>query len=298
MPLRIRDYRSSDFSTASDWTATAISEMQRQFPDLIPPEEQVAKPTRLDLAAAGWRRENIVSSAADSLRHMGTVSEALGVNDDPNYNGLEDMPVEFAAFADDFAESGSPRQTELLIHDLTQERRDLEWLDSAGWEGIGWQFAATIADPSMMTPALWAAKLSRASALGMRLLKGSRTARAAKIGGAAALSEMTAAGMAEIVLQSTQYERAWQESLMNIGGAGILAGVVGTAGGAFTRGQNAHISRAITDSLKRDKATVARDQSGVAPKFSGSPCQCHGARQEANGKTIDTDSIFECVDNN
>ena len=164
---------------------------------------------------AAMRRDNIVGSITEAATQppMG----AFDPNFDPwaRIGGYEDHARAFIGANND----------DDVLHikaRIDKERRDRELMENGGWRGAAALLAAGTMDPVNLIPLGQVRAITR----GGRALEGA-------IRGGAAFGAGTA--LQEVGLQGTQITRPVSESLMNIGSATVMGGVLGGAVGALTR---------------------------------------------------------------
>jgi hypothetical protein len=185
---------------------------------VIPPvqsalDNEEKDPDLFDTVSAAFNLENTVVSTARFLNE-----DKIETADDPlDYDPFEEIKgTKYEQFASHFIESQSSQNTKLIQERLDQEINNRETLMQSGSAGIAMGFAAGLLDPVILVPVGGEIQLGRAvTKLGTAL----RTARAGAIGATAS----------ESILQSTQQDRSYIESAINIGGAAALSGLLGGA---------------------------------------------------------------------
>jgi hypothetical protein len=173
-------------------------------------------PEAADVVGAAFRQDNIVGSTVNAIANSGTFAP------DPDHNPLtviRGTPYE-RQHLDRFVGSRSEPETRSIMRRIDGEDADRKTLEAAGAGGTLMSILAGTLDPTLLLPGSVAVKLGR---------EGYEFARAAVGVGAAAAIQSTAQ---ESVLQATQETRTLRESLLNVGSATILAGLIG---GAATR---------------------------------------------------------------
>ena len=166
-------------------------------------EERVYDPSALDIAAAGFRRQN-------PLSNIDFFTPAPVFNAEPGYDPFADPKIiaGFEPWAKNFALSESQAETEHIKQKIRQENSDRETLNQAGWNGILAEMAGGVSNP-----VLWLAGVATGGA-----------SLPATIG-QVALAEATS----EVILQGQQETRTWQESAVNVAAAAAVTGVLGGA---------------------------------------------------------------------
>ena len=164
-------------------------------------EEQGADSSFLDVTAAGFRRQNPISNI-DFFNPSPTFEDEPG--HDPltpeNLKGYEDWTSNFAL-------SKSKAEDAHIKQKINQEIADRKTLSEAGWGGVLAEMAGGATNPvlwfSMAAgPAGWARTI-----------------------GQVALAEAAS----EVVLQTQQETRTWEESATNIAAAAAVTGILGGA---------------------------------------------------------------------
>ena len=203
----------------------------------IDPYDPTQEVTWLESLAASFQRENTMVSA-NAQANAGTGAsdaeiERAHVRDWNPYTYLRNT-YEEADLQDvmpyilsgELEETYSDRQVEAILADLRRElelqRRAAENPGAALFGGL----LGAVADPTSFIPLVGVA--GRASRLG----------RTGAVMGNAALS----ASVSELALQSSQRTRSIEETLMNIGTAGVIGGGIGYFAGAAYRNNTLHPS--------------------------------------------------------
>lgn len=201
-------------------------------------EYDTPEPPFLDTLGAAYRQENLIGSALTSKRSNMETREFFRV--DPEYDVFNDIEG-YEKHADRFEQAYNPKAAAAIKADIDKEMRDRRTLEASGWTGIGLSMAASVSDPTIFLPA---GALVRAGRVGY-----SAARSAATVGGAAAF----ATGIQELGLQGTQETRTPEESLLAIGGSGILGGVIGVAGAKFfSKGEWDRLGKSLHDELATD----------------------------------------------
>jgi hypothetical protein len=201
-------------------------------------------PEAADVVGAAFRQDNIVGSTVNAIANSGTFAP------DPDHNPLtviRGTPYE-RQHLDRFVGSRSEPETRSIMRRIDGEDADRKTLEAAGAGGTLMSILAGTLDPTLLLPGSVAVKLGR---------EGYEFARAAAGVGAAAAIQSTAQ---ESVLQATQETRTLRESLLNVGSATILAGLIG---GAATRLMAPAERAAAEASLDRMRADIDAHVAGT-----------------------------------
>lgn len=205
---------------------------QSIFVDPYDPSQEVGW---FDSLAASFSRENVIATGVGKARNSTVATEdeinqAVREGFNPysylkeTYSNEELQDVMPYILDGELEETFSARQVEAILSDLRTEL-DLQRRASANPSAaiIG-GLAGAIADPTSYIPYVGvASKISRAGRMGIAA-------------GNAALS----AGVSELALQSMQRTRSLEETLMNIGTAGVIGGGVGFFAGAAYKKSTLH----------------------------------------------------------
>lgn len=191
---------------------------------VAPPDSDVPAedPGIFDALGAAWRRENTVGSLLANLDTFGKFYE-----DQEGYDQFEgNEGTIFERYPNALVGIGSPEEKEDARQRLLREEQDLQTIHESG--AFGWLGAIAMGffDPIILVPFGGAARAARLGKTAGALAKlpaplrgGVHTARAATAG----------AAVTEAILQSEQDTRTWGESVLNVGGAAFLSGVLGTS---------------------------------------------------------------------
>ncbi len=198
-------------------------------------------PDTLDVFESAFRVENSVGSWL-SNEQMPNLPAQIDYNpyDD---DGKDIKGYEF--FANSFVASQSPEQTAWIKQKIDREIEDRKVVDAGGALGVVAYIAAGMTDP-MLLPAFLVpgGPLIGASSI---LGAGLRTA------GAAGVLEAGVEG----VKHSTQSARTGTESLINIGGAALVSGILGSSVAALTRKELDTFSEEMTEYLSSPRSVGA-----------------------------------------
>lgn len=200
------------------------------------PVPRERRPDAVTKAAAMFRVENSLSSfLAFNENRPGSLTEQelddyrTGVYDP--VKRFQDKGFDFEKYGGDISKLKSLREEEHFLTNLDRERRDREIIGSISTgESLGWAALSGILDPifapAVLIPGAFAGP-------GARFLATGGTAAGLAAGG-------------EVVLHQTQAEREIRESVYNMGGAFVLAGVLGTTfGSRFSPEAKASFIRSI-----------------------------------------------------
>ena len=165
------------------------------------------------LAGAAMRQGNFLVSAIAS-------SEST-YKPEPKYSPLNDIADTFylTDYGDEFIGSRSHAQTQSIKARIDRELHDRETLAAGGWYGTVAGVGAGLIDPLNLVPGGAFFKAGRGAKMALSLAAGAAVGTAVQEAG----------------LHATQTTRTLEESIWNIGGATILAGVM-DAGAGVDRG--------------------------------------------------------------
>jgi len=167
-------------------------------------------PTISDTVSAAFRTENTVGSllSSDVLSDDGKV--------DYSFDSLSAMPERHKAQAMQFVGLNNQEAVDRMSAQLDREQEDRQTLENGGFVAGASMVAAGILDPIVL-PLLFVPGANAA-------------AGGAKLGKAAlslGLAASAGSALSELALQNTQHLRTAEQSLINIGGAAVLGGVLG-----------------------------------------------------------------------
>jgi hypothetical protein len=203
----------------------------------IQPTPHPADPA--DVLGAAFQQGNSVVSSLQAIRNSGPFAP------DPTHNPLDTIkgtPYE-QNHLDLFVGSRSEPETRSIMGRIDEEERQKQLLASSGLTGAVAMIVAGSLDPTMALPIGTAATAAR---------EGYSFGRAAVRMGAA-MGVQTAAQ--EGVLQATQETRPLSESLLNVGSATLLGGLIGEgATGLLAREGGLP---AVAKALDRDRADIS-----------------------------------------
>src|SRR5690606_12221483 len=139
----------------------------------------------------------------------------------PDFQLTKESVAGYEPFIEKLAAARNAEELSAIKRQIDREQQDRDILAQAGASGILASFAAGTLDPVNFIP------------VGGIIYRGIRTG--ATIGGLtarAALASTMAASVAESGLQASQRSRPLEESALAVGGAAIVGGILGWAGGA------------------------------------------------------------------
>lgn len=188
-----------------------------------------------EILPAAFRQENSIGSA---IRSMMSSQTGATYAPDPNFDGLNSMPDEYALdHADKFARLRNSYEMDELISRIEGERRDRQIIADGGMARFGAIALVTLGDPTaVLMPGAIAVRGVTKSVGALRLAGEMGVA-----GGASAILQ-------EAALQSTQYERTASESIINIAAATFLS----AAFGAGITGAKSVITKRMANELGSD----------------------------------------------
>ncbi|GGG29305.1 hypothetical protein [Chelatococcus composti] len=201
------------------------------------------EPTIGDTIRSAFRMENSVASLIRALEAQQRAPA------DPDHNPLETIRgTRYERdYIDRFLTSRNEEETRSIMARIDAEERDRQILEDAGGWGIAAGIAAGVIDPLIFLPG---AGLVRSVRGGYSI---------AKSAGLVGLAGGLQATVSEAALQASQVTRTPEESLINIGTATLLSGLIG--GGAAALLSRAE-RRALEAALDVDRAALSR-QAGV-----------------------------------
>ena len=192
-------------------TPSPDAEPGYRVPEGVPqPVLSPEPPTLGKTVGAAFRQDNTVVNLYQLMSREAFPAE-------PDHNPLDVIrgtPYE-QHHLDNFLDSRSEAQTRAIMRRIDDEDADRKVLDEAGWGGTVAQFAAGIADPTILLPAGTIYKGARG---GYTLARS-----AASVGAAAALQS----GVSEIALQAAQETRTAGQSTTSIASSVVLGGLIG-----------------------------------------------------------------------
>lgn len=203
------------------------------------------EPSYSDLPGAAFRQSNLVVSALTAMRNSGPFEPQDG------YSAIDDIKdtTYFDNHADAFVGSRSPAETTAIKRQIDQEERDKRTLSAAGGIGVLASAVAGSLDPTMLLPGRVAIGVAKE---GGTLVRG-----ALEVGGAMAVQSAAQ----ETALHASQQTRPAGESILSVGSATILGGLLGGAFGALSKGEQA----ALVKSMDAERAAGDAHVTGTQP---------------------------------
>lgn len=182
--------------------------------NLLPPQD--TEPTLAETASAAFQEGNIVASwLADERRGIANkVDEDFDLMTQLKADDLLDD-------VDHFLDVHNPQMYEATKANLMRSRENDRILAASGWTGTGLSFGAALIDLPSLIPG---AALARAPYVGYRV-----GASALRVGAAAAAG----AAASEAGLHYTQTHRDGSKTIMAVGGAALLGGLLGAGASKF-----------------------------------------------------------------
>lgn len=209
------------------------------------PQAVPEPPTPRAVSDAGWVRENEVVSLVKAL------ARSRQFTDVPGHNPLD--TIRGTPFAerhlDRFEGSTSPEQDQAIMAQITEEEKNEQILDAAGWLGTLSRVTSGLTSPTVFLPGGAIYRTARG---------GVSIARSAAAVGAAAGAQV---GVQEALLQSTQLTRPLSESAMNIGTATLFGAIIGAGASRLISGAE---RKAFTALLQRERDATDAHVSGVS----------------------------------
>jgi hypothetical protein len=182
---------------------------QEGFIQAIPEQEAAPEIDTGDIFQSAFENENSFVSWAANGFSFGQDFQAV-----EGYDPFNDIQG-YELFSDSFIESDSPQQTAHIKNQLDREVENQKVLSEGGITSVAAQMAAGVTDPIYLPFML----------LGIGQVKAGYSA--GKAAGVTAIASGASEVPAEIAKHATQEARTLDESLFNIGGATIFAGVIG-----------------------------------------------------------------------
>lgn len=215
--------------------------------------DTVAKPDALDVAAASLRQSSLVGGAYETAIEGGFKTTPPQAGYDP----LDDIDG-YEEFAPRFLSSRSPQETATIKQRIQSDLADRRTLGQAGGWGIAASMAAGISDPiNLAFAAIPIAGAGRVAGL----VKGA-------VGGALVETPI------QLAQESLHPAQTREESILNVGTAAILTGILGSA-----------VSRSVPrGTFEKAAETLAKD---TAP-FEGSTA---GAAAVGFGTTLEQEGV-------
>jgi len=197
------------------------------------------KPEFGTVLEAQYAQNNTIGSLIANIRN-GTYGDD-GI--DPNYDPTDDIPEDKLMFWDSYARAESPKEVEFITDKIDKELERVSLLESADLKTqLVTGLIVGVTDPVNFIPVGGVAfKVGRLGKIG----------QAAKTTATAGLISSIAS---ETMLQSQQETRTTEESLINIAADTLLAGLIGGAAGAFSKGDFQATSKAVLDDINTSKS--------------------------------------------
>lgn len=217
--------------------------------DLPELSESVAEsyntPNAGDVFSAAFRKENSLVSAFANRASLTTKNiPQFG------YDVMEDISG-YEMFADEFINSESQGQTSQIKSQIDRELKDSAILSQSGALGFSAMMAAGVTDPALLATMF----------TGVGWIKSARTVAGAavKTGIVGGVAEIPA----EIIKQSTQKVRTIEESLINIGGATLLSGILGGTIKGITKGNASRLAKKASSLVDDSEPEVVLGNASV-----------------------------------
>ena len=196
------------------------------FVGTLPQEPDVETPGFGEVAGAALRRENVLAGAAVNIAQgrRADIGRPLNALEPFNadYDPFSEIPEDKRQYAGAYIYAQTPEDVAQINAKIDQEIADTQTLDSAGLGGWAASMAAGILDPINLIPV--GGSIARTGTMGRSALRGGlATAKAGFVG----------ATLSEIALQGLQETRTPEESMLNVAGGTLLAGILGSGAGAI-----------------------------------------------------------------
>jgi len=232
-----------------------------------PPADAASGDGVASVIGAAFRLENTVGSF---------LAQEDGVDADPveGYSPFEadatgTLPIAgYERYSDRFIHVQSPAETERLIAQIDRENKDRETLRAAGGWGYAASFAAGMLDPLVLLPV--GGQIKVGYGVGKTAL---RAARAGAVG----------ATVTEGALHATQETRTAAESVVAIGGATFLSGVLGGAVGKYLS------KRQFDDLAKQVEKDLVPPPDDVPDPWT--PFESSVGARQADNSTLDDNTL-------
>jgi len=197
------------------------------------------KPEFGTVLEAQYAQNNTIGSLIANIRN-GTYGDD-GI--DPNYDPTDDIPEDKLMFWDSYARAESPKEVEFITNKIDKELERVSLLESADLKTqLVTGLIVGVTDPVNFIPVGGVAfKVGRLGKIG----------QAAKTTATAGLISSIAS---ETMLQSQQETRTTEESLINIAGDTLLAGIIGGAAASFSKSDFQTTSKAVLDDINTSKS--------------------------------------------
>lgn len=212
-------------------------------------------PEAAETFRASFQRQNSVGSLLAQQRDESEARvylEKEGIDAEGDFDAFDPVRQDEITEAgyghrlDDFLDVTNEFEYESKLRQLDREADNREILEHAGLGGIGAQVVAGVVDPITLLGILIPVANSA---------KGGRVV--ASIAGGAAAGE----SVSELALQSTQTDRPLTESLLNVGGATILGGILGTAFVGLSKSEAKRLTELVEGDLG-DNVVQFKNQGG------------------------------------
>lgn len=230
----------------------AVTPAMRDLSDPTRPvsiTSDISKPAREPgVIGAAFRQETLLGAALQNLdeRMHGPIDETHTMAD--ILKQIEGTPAE--RFPERFFASRGPEDTQRIKAKIIQEEADRETLHNAGWRGVAAAMAAQFLSPEILLPIAAPLRAARGADLALSV---------ARVGGTGAL----AVAAQEAGLHALQETRTVKESLYNVAGGAILAGILGGAISSMTGRQFAKLSRNLEEQVLNVPPNAKDDAFGM-----------------------------------
>lgn len=248
-----------------DEIETRATELESQMHDVPAPEQWIApdnsstEHSTLETVSAALEEENIVSAAT---RHFIEKSKFAPFEDDIDFNVFDEDLSEYKEFLDEFDNVTSANEMNFVKRKIDIGLQNRQTISESGGMGIASLVAAGLIDPTSFIPIAGVAyKATKAGTV--------------VAGGLSAAAQIGAIETGrEAVLHSMQPTRTIEESVLNIGGATVLSGILGAAATGLSTTRFSSIATEIDDYMEAvvhaEQPLVAR-HAGAAENLSYAP---------------------------
>lgn len=213
----------------------------------IQPQEE--PPSNMEVLKSAFALENTIGSVVSSLKNGEFIDHKL----DPDFEiapRIEGTKYEY--FFDEFFEAGvsSDEEMERMKRKIDREELHRQNIANAGWKGNLYSMFAGTADIVNIIP------------VGGTAYKAFNTGKfiqgAVRTGAAAGLSTVAS----ETILQSTQATRTIEESVINIGAATILGGILGGTAAKLSKTDFEKLAQRMQKQQQADESPILIDKDG------------------------------------
>lgn len=223
----------------------AQQQFQQGPPNALPEPEAAPRPAALDIAAAAFIQNNVVSSLYERATHGFPQFTPV-----PEYDVLDDIK----GYEDNwrsFLESESPEETAFIRGLVDSERSNQKVLQDAGGWGLAASIGAGVLDPA--TLASMALPVAKGATLPSTI-------------GRMVTTQAAVDTASELAFHSLQETRTVEQSFINVGASTILTGVLGAIAVKVPAKEFAKLEKAISDEIVNSPLEVGARSMGAAQR--------------------------------